>query len=108
MNVVALREEIDRLAGTADVDQVKARAAIARVAGVPEHLVRVTARDVGGGFGQKFFTPRDELVVALAARRLGRAVKWIEDRRENLIASNHARVDRATCTVAVCICELLV
>ena len=79
----------------------EARAAIARVTGVPEHLVRVTARDVGGGFGQKFFTPRDELVVALAARRLGRAVKWIEDRRENLIASNHARVDRAACTVAV-------
>ncbi|MDQ1534052.1 MAG: aerobic carbon-monoxide dehydrogenase large subunit [Actinomycetota bacterium] len=77
------------------------RAAIARVTGIPEHLVRVTARDVGGGFGQKYFTPREELVVALAARRLGRAVKWIEDRRENLIASNHARVDRSTCTVAV-------
>jgi carbon-monoxide dehydrogenase large subunit len=79
----------------------EARAAIARVTGVPEHLVRVTARDVGGGFGQKFFTPRDELVVALAARHISRAVKWIEDRRENLIASNHARVDRAICTMAV-------
>src|SRR5450432_4217908 len=79
----------------------EARAAMARVTGVAEAQVRVTAGDVGGGFGQKFFTPRDELVVALAARRLGRAVKWIEDRRENLIASNHARVDRSTCTVAV-------
>jgi carbon-monoxide dehydrogenase large subunit len=79
----------------------EARAAIARVTGVAEHLVRVTARDVGGGFGQKFFTPRDELVVALAARHIGRAVKWIEDRRENLIASNHARVDRSICTMAV-------
>ena len=62
--------------------------------------MRVTARDVGGGFGQKFFTPRDELVVALAAAPRP-PVKWIEDRRENLIASNHARVDRSTCTVAV-------
>jgi carbon-monoxide dehydrogenase large subunit len=79
----------------------EARAAIARVTGVAEALVRVTAGDVGGGFGQKFFTPRDELVVALAARRIGRAVKWIEDRRENLIASNHARVDRSTCTIAL-------
>jgi carbon-monoxide dehydrogenase large subunit len=79
----------------------EARAAIARATGVAEALVRVTAGDVGGGFGQKFFTPRDELVVAIAARHIGRAVKWIEDRRENLIASNHARVDRSTCTVAV-------
>jgi carbon-monoxide dehydrogenase large subunit len=79
----------------------EARAAIARATGVPDHLVRVIARDVGGGFGQKFFTPREELVIALAARHLGRAVKWIEDRRENLIASNHARVDRSTCTVAL-------
>ena len=79
----------------------EARAAIARATGVGEHLVRVTARDVGGGFGQKYFTPHDELVVALAAQHLGRAVKWIEDRRENLIASNHARVDRSTCTLAL-------
>ena len=79
----------------------EAKHAIARVAGVPSHLVRVQAHDVGGGFGQKFFTPREELVVALAARRLGRALKWIEDRRENLIASNHARADVAHCTFAL-------
>ena len=40
----------------------EAKHAIARVTGVPSHLVRVDAHDVGGGFGQKFFTPRDELV----------------------------------------------
>jgi carbon-monoxide dehydrogenase large subunit len=79
----------------------EAKHAIARVAGVPPHLVRVSAPDVGGGFGQKFFVPREELTVALAARRLGRPLKWIEDRRENLIASNHARVDTADCTVVV-------
>lgn len=78
----------------------EARLAIARVTGIPSHLVQVTGRDVGGGFGQKFFTFRDELTIALAARRLGRPIKWIEDRRENLIAANHARVDIATCTFA--------
>ncbi len=79
----------------------EAKQAISRVTGVPSHLVRVEARDVGGGFGQKFFTPREELTVALAARRLGRTLKWIEDRRENLIASNHARADVAHCTFAL-------
>jgi len=79
----------------------EAKQAIARVTGVPSHLVRVQGHDVGGGFGQKFFTPREELTVALAARRLGRTLKWIEDRRENLIASNHARADVAHCTFAL-------
>ena len=79
----------------------EARRVFSRVTGVPEHRVRVTGGDVGGGFGQKFFVPREEQVVALAAHRLGRPVKWIEDRRENLIASNHARSDRATITMAV-------
>ncbi len=79
----------------------EAKHAIARVAGIAPHLVRVSAPDVGGGFGQKFFTQREELTVALAARRLGRTLKWIEDRRENLIAANHARVDTAECTFVV-------
>ena len=79
----------------------EARLAIARVTGLPEHLVRVSAFDVGGGFGQKFLLQRDELVVALAAHTLGRTVKWIEDRRENLIASTHARTDRTTVELAI-------
>ncbi len=77
------------------------RLVCSRVLGIPENHIRVTARDVGGGFGQKMFMPREEIVVALAAHRLGIAVKWIEDRRENLVAANHARVDRAVATVAV-------
>ena len=79
----------------------EARLAIARTTGVPEHLVRVSARDVGGGFGQKFLVQRDELLIALAAHHLGRAIKWIEDRRENLVASTHARTDRTTCELAI-------
>ena len=43
----------------------EAKLAIARVTGVAPHLVRVSGDDVGGGFGQKFFAQREELVVAL-------------------------------------------
>jgi carbon-monoxide dehydrogenase large subunit len=77
------------------------RLVCARLLGVAENQVRVTQQDVGGGFGQKFFMPRDEMVVVLAARHLGAAVKWIEDRQENLLASNHARAERLTCRVGV-------
>ena len=79
----------------------EARQTCARALGIPEHHVRVRAGDVGGGFGQKFFTQRDELTVIAAAHHLGRAVKWIEDRRENLIAANHARADRVTVRLAL-------
>ncbi len=79
----------------------EARQVCSRLTGVPEHLVRVRGADVGGGFGQKYFVQRDELTVIAAARHLGCAIKWIEDRRENLIASVHARADVATVKVAV-------
>ena len=47
--------------------------------------------DIGGGFGMKTgLTPEDALV-CYAARKLGRPVKWTEDRRENLLSSNHSR-----------------
>lgn len=79
----------------------EAKLVLARATSTPEHLVRVSARDVGGGFGQKFMLQRDEVVIALAAKHLGRAVKWIEDRRENLIASTHARTDITTVELAL-------
>ena len=53
--------------------------------------VRVVCPDVGGGFGQKAHCYPEEAVVAAAALRLGRPVKWIEDRSENLTAASHAR-----------------
>ena len=55
----------------------EAKLTISRVTGIAANLVRVSAPDVGGGFGMKFFVQRDELTVALAARRLGRTLKWI-------------------------------
>jgi carbon-monoxide dehydrogenase large subunit len=73
----------------------------ARVLGIPENHVRVEFGDVGGGFGQKMYPTREEAIVVLAARAVGRPVKWIEDRRENLIAANQARHDISTLTMAV-------
>ncbi|HEY6761207.1 MAG TPA: xanthine dehydrogenase family protein molybdopterin-binding subunit [Baekduia sp.] len=78
-----------------------ARAYFAAALGLPESSVRVILGDVGGGFGQKAFHGRDELAVVLAARRVGRPVKWIEDRQENLTAASHAREEQMTVDLAV-------
>ena len=53
--------------------------------------VRVVGAQVGGGFGTKEHVYADEVLVCLSAMRLGRPVKWIEDRAEHLVASFHAR-----------------
>ncbi|WP_153504260.1 xanthine dehydrogenase family protein molybdopterin-binding subunit [Cumulibacter manganitolerans] len=63
------------------------RSGIAQALGVAEHGIRVIAPDVGGGFGLKCVVGREEVVAAAAARRLGRAVRWSEDRVESLTAS---------------------
>ncbi len=57
---------------------------------LPEHLVRVVATDVGGGFGAKASLYPEEIAVCVMARRLGRPVKWIGDRREDLLATTQA------------------
>jgi carbon-monoxide dehydrogenase large subunit len=67
------------------------RAALAETLGVSESLVRVLCPNVGGGFGPKMHAYPEDLAVCLLARRLGRPVKWIEDRRENLLSSAQAR-----------------
>ncbi len=58
---------------------------------LPDGRIRVIVPDVGGGFGQKIPLHPEEVAVALAARRLGRPVVWIEDRRENLVGATHAK-----------------
>ena len=65
------------------------RTAVAQALGLPERAVRVIAPDVGGGFGLKCVVGREEVVVAAAALRTRRPVKWVEDRQENLTASFH-------------------
>ncbi len=72
----------------------------ARLVGVPEHRVRVVARDTGGGFGQKIMVQRDEMCVMLAAPKVGAPVKWVEDRRENLTAAGQSRHEHADARMA--------
>ncbi|MEW6454996.1 MAG: xanthine dehydrogenase family protein molybdopterin-binding subunit [Pseudomonadota bacterium] len=67
------------------------RAFIMEVLGLDENQVRVVLPDVGGGFGAKFLTYPEEIVVPLAARLLKRPVKWIEDRREHFTSSIQER-----------------
>jgi carbon-monoxide dehydrogenase large subunit len=76
------------------------RTVTARITGVPEQQIRVQMGDVGGGFGQKAYLARDEQIVILASYHLGRPLKWIEDRRENLIAATSSRAERATVSMA--------
>jgi carbon-monoxide dehydrogenase large subunit len=61
------------------------------VLGLAGHRIRVIAPDVGGGFGVKQEIYPEELLLALLAQRLRVPVKWIETRREHLIATAHAR-----------------
>ena len=73
-----------------------------RMLGIPEDAIHVVMGDVGGSFGQKMFTQREEHAVVIAARAIGdRPVKWIEDRAENLISGGHARQEAMRVTVAV-------
>jgi aerobic carbon-monoxide dehydrogenase large subunit len=67
------------------------RELFAAAAGLPEHRVRVVAPDLGGAFGQKLNTYREELVCVALTRRLGIPVKWVEDRSENFEGGCHAR-----------------
>ena len=61
---------------------------ISQHVGLPEAQVRVIApADVGGGFGTKGQWYPEDILVPLLAMRLGRPVKWIEDRREHTVAS---------------------
>ena len=57
----------------------------------PEHLIHVIAPDVGGGFGSKIPVYPWEAIVCHLAMRLGRPVKWVEDRMENYVATTHGR-----------------
>ncbi len=64
---------------------------LAVILGIPESQVRVVAPDVGGGFGSKIRVYPEEMLTALASRKIGRPVKWIEDRNENMRATHHGR-----------------
>ena len=59
--------------------------------GISEDKVRVIAPEVGGGFGGKLQVCAEETLCAWASRRLGRPVKWIETRSENMAVTHHGR-----------------
>jgi carbon-monoxide dehydrogenase large subunit len=64
---------------------------VAGALGVPERAVRVMARDVGGNFGTRNSCYPEFALVAWAARRVGRPVKWTSERREAFLADYHGR-----------------
>ncbi len=67
------------------------RTLFALVAGLPEENIRVISPDLGGGFGNKVPVYPGYVVATAASLLLGRPVKWIEDRSENLISTGFAR-----------------
>ena len=77
------------------------RMGVAARLGMEPDKVRVLAGDIGGSFGLKIGASREELAVAAASRALGRPVKWIEDRSENLTASGQAREESFDVRAAV-------
>jgi carbon-monoxide dehydrogenase large subunit len=76
------------------------RDVIARTLDLPVEQVRVLVPDVGGAFGPKGQVYADEVLVALAARRLGRPVKWVEGRREDFASMGHDRAQSHEATIA--------
>src|SRR5207245_2504512 len=67
------------------------RTILAPIFGIPLGALRLTEVDVGGRFGVRGELYPEDILVPLAAMTLGRPVKWIETRRENLMTANHAR-----------------
>ena len=64
---------------------------LVKALGIDEDLVRVRSVAVGGGFGGRHSAPIEVLVVAAAARHLGRSLRWDETRTENLMSMVHGR-----------------
>ncbi len=77
------------------------RDALARMFGRSTTAVVLKEGNTGGGFGVRGELYPEDFLVCLAAMRLERPVKWIEDRREHLMAANHSRQQRHHARVAV-------
>jgi carbon-monoxide dehydrogenase large subunit len=67
------------------------RTLFAMVAGLPEQNIQIITPDIGGGFGNKVPIYPGYVVATAASLVLGRPVKWVEDRSENLISTGFAR-----------------
>jgi len=84
--------------GAAKVAFVNRRVLAAQF-GLPEGAIRMVENDVGGGFGARGEFYPEDFLIPFAARLSGRPVKWVEDRREHLLATNHAR--EAACELEI-------
>jgi carbon-monoxide dehydrogenase large subunit len=92
--------DIVELYGAAKVPH-RNRDALARMFGRSTTAVVLKEGNTGGGFGIRGELYPEDFLVCLAAMRLGRPVKWIEDRREHLMAANHSREQHHHARVAV-------
>ena len=77
------------------------REALARFFDRPSASVQLHEGHVGGGFGIRGELYPEDFLVCIASMRLGRPVKWIEDRREHIVAANHSRQQRHFVRMAV-------
>jgi aerobic carbon-monoxide dehydrogenase large subunit len=79
----------------------RARTELARILELDRAAVRVIAADVGGAFGGKASIYPEDVLVAAAAIRLGRPVKWIATRNEDFVSASHGRGGKIAATAAV-------
>lgn len=86
------------LSGAAKVPYFNRRA-LAEALGLGLDEIDLLEQDVGGGFGVRGEYYPEDFLICFAARRLGRPVKWIEDRREHFMATNHSR--EITCELSI-------
>ncbi|MGH7109322.1 MAG: xanthine dehydrogenase family protein molybdopterin-binding subunit [Stellaceae bacterium] len=76
------------------------RRTVAAMLGLPDSAVDLIENDVGGGFGARGEFYPEDFLIPFAARYAGRPVRWLEDRREHLLAMNHAREMEAEVEIA--------
>lgn len=72
------------------------RTQLALMIGIPENKLRVITPEVGGGFGSKLNVYAEEALLGWISMQLGKPVKWIESRRENVQATIHGRAQVGT------------
>jgi carbon-monoxide dehydrogenase large subunit len=87
------------VSGSAKVPFFNRRILSAQI-GLPVGQIEMIENDVGGGYGARGEFYPEDFLIPFAARHLKRPVKWIEDRRENLMAMNHAREEECDIEVA--------
>jgi carbon-monoxide dehydrogenase large subunit len=76
------------------------RRTLAKQLGLAEDAIDLVENDVGGGFGARGEFYPEDFLIPFAARHTGRPVKWIEDRREQLMTVNHAREQECDIEIA--------